>query len=239
MYNKRQFRHYLSGAKYYNAHLSIHPFHKHELRSLKASNWVRTHLGFDPSICCPPFILKSAPKYSTDVIFVGHWEEHTEEHVSFLIDQGVNIKVWGMNWKKCRYKRHLSDHYRMEWIPDSEYAQAISSSKIALCFLSKCNRNQETGRSYEIPAIGTFMLGERTEDHLRLYEEGHEAEFFESSDELLEKIQFYLANETDRERIATFGKRRALTSGYTYFDRIKADLANLLPLYSSFRDSHL
>jgi spore maturation protein CgeB len=65
-----------------------------------------------------------------------------------------------------------------------------------------------------------MMLAERTEAHLSLYEEDREAVYFETAEELLDKVRYYLAHDETRRRIAEAGYRRATGSGYTWRDRM-------------------
>jgi spore maturation protein CgeB len=103
----------------------------------------------------------------------------------------------------------------------------VAGSQITLGFLRELNPDQHTTRSFEIPAIGGFMLADRTEDHREFFEEGKEAEYFTSDDEFRDKIRFYLANEAARERIAKAGHERCMTSGYSYEDRIRTVMGEL------------
>jgi spore maturation protein CgeB len=69
------------------------------------------------------------------------------------------------------------------------------------------------------------MLAERTGEHLLLFEEGKEAEFFASTEELIDKTRFYLSHAPARERIARAGRERCLRSGYDNESRLRERLA--------------
>ena len=98
-----------------------------------------------------------------------------------------------------------------------------------LGFLRKLNRDQTTTRSVEIPACAGFMLAERTAEHLQLFEEGREAEFFASPAELLQKCRRYLADETGRRSIARRGFERCIASGYSNAARLREAFRLILP----------
>jgi hypothetical protein len=112
-------------------------------------------------------------------------------------------------------------------IYEDRYAAVVAGSQIALGFLRELNPDQHTTRTFEIPAIGGFMLADRTEDHLEFFEEGKEAEYFSSDEEYRDKVGFYLASERARTRLAAAGHQRCITSGYSYDDRIRTVMREL------------
>jgi spore maturation protein CgeB len=71
------------------------------------------------------------------------------------------------------------------------------------------------------------MLAERTDDHRRLFEEGREAEFFGSFDELLDKCRHYLEHPEQRCAIAAAGLRRCVDADYSYQARLRQVLAEV------------
>jgi hypothetical protein len=88
------------------------------------------------------------------------------------------------------------------------------SFDVNLGIVSKWNRNHTASRTFQIPALGAFLLHERNELVTRYFAEGVEAEFFDSDDELLEKCRHYLAHPDERARIAAAGRQRCIDSGY-------------------------
>jgi spore maturation protein CgeB len=65
------------------------------------------------------------------------------------------------------------------------------------------------------------MLAESSDLHRSLFEDGKEAVFFQSKEEMLEKLKYYLAHDKEREKIADAGFERGLKSGYDHTSRLK------------------
>jgi hypothetical protein len=128
-------------------------------------------------------------------------------------------KYWGPVLRKSELLSRLLP-VRQVW--GAEYNKAIAGAKVALCFLSKLNRDTYTRRCFEIPATGTMMLAERTEDLATLFREGEEAVFFGSAQELQEKLAHYIGDDDARARIAAAGHRRVRADGHDVQSRMRA-----------------
>jgi spore maturation protein CgeB len=146
--------------------------------------------------------------------FVGTWEEERCESILYLVDHGVPVKVFG-GGKWNDYKGYNANLTILPGVYSEDYSKALQALKISLCFLRKINFDQQTTRSVEIPACKGFMLAERTYEHEMLFEEGKEAVFFGSNDELLQKCTYYLEHEEERLAIAEAGWKRGQISGYS------------------------
>lgn len=154
-----------------------------------------------------------------DVVFIGTKEQDRLEHLVYLAENGVKVHIYGWSVDDTgKYHENLIFHHKHLYGDD--FNAALGCSKVALNFLRKMNRDVQTSRSIEIPASGGFMLAERTEEHLRLFEEGREAEYFSSKEELLEKVTYYLKNEDGREQIAQNGLAKCFAANYTFENRI-------------------
>jgi spore maturation protein CgeB len=157
---------------------------------------------------------------------IGSFEEQRAESIYFLAKNGIQVGVWGNGWEKNKLS-HPNLRLKGPGILGDDYARGICSFDICLGFLRKVNRDQQTLRSMEIPACGAFMLAERTDEHLAYFEEGKEAEFFGTDEELLEKVRYYLDHEAERKQIARAGRERCLKSGYSNHERLKEFLARI------------
>jgi spore maturation protein CgeB len=161
----------------------------------------------------------SRTKFKYDVIFIGSYEKDRFLTLNYLAKQGIKITIFGNMWEKCKQKTHSNLNIKYQDLIGKNYVETIYHSKITLGFLRKINNDTQTSRSFEIPAVGGFMLMERTDDHLRIFEEGKEAEFFNDNEELLKKIRYYLNHDGLRESIAKNGFLKVKKSGY-YFENL-------------------
>lgn len=174
--------------------------------------------GFAPEHHRPVAVdAESRRLYGADVGFVGSFEVERARDLLALAESGLSVRIVGPWPKKFLAANML--HTPQAALND-DYARAICSFKVALGFLRKNNRDQHTSRSIEIPACGAFMLAERSEEHLALFAEGREAEFFATPGELVEKARYYLEHHEERERIAAAGLARCASSGYSNRDHM-------------------
>jgi spore maturation protein CgeB len=176
-----------------------------------------THLGYDDErFDSRPLPAKTAEEWRNDVIFVGHYEPRTEAGICALVEAGIDVAVFGANWHKALKLRALRPGPVRRQLSMDEYVYALKGAAIGLCFVSAWNGNETAGRSFEIPASGTFLLAMRTPQHEELYREGLEAEFFGDPAELVRKASYYLIEEDARRRIAERGHARCTGSDYSW-----------------------
>lgn len=198
-----------------------------ELRSMGCPAVGFSGNAYDPHTHRPlPVGAADRERFGGAVGFVGTWEGARATSMSRLATAGVPVRIWGSNWRR-QHQRHPNLRIEERALYGDDYALGINAFDINLCFLRKLNRDLQTQRSVEIPACGAFMLAERTAEHQELFEEGREAEFFTSDDELVEKVQYYLAQPERRRQIAAAGRERCLRSGYSYQDRLAEILESL------------
>jgi len=220
------YRHFWPSLPYYDAHVVTNQLSRRILEERGARTIVMSEFGYDPVQHAPPALTDADRRsFASDLVFIGHWEPTTERMIGALRKAGMDVKVWGHGWWKAW---RFADRFRIRRLSPDDYTKAIAAAKVALCFLSKWNRNEACGRTFEIPAIGTFMLAERTSQHTSYFVEGKEAAFFGSADELVEKAKYFLSNEDERTAIARSGRQRCLGSGYAYKDRIKRDIESVV-----------
>lgn len=162
--------------------------------------------------------------WGSDVVYAGHMEpDHRIECLSSVVRNGFKCRIYGgeVGWR-TELPRDVYEAVRpIPNVRGDDYRRVLCASKIAACFFSKWNRDQYTNRSWEIPACGVFLLSERTPAMQEFYTEGKEAEFFDTAEEFIDKVRFYLGNETARLAIAAAGHVRVLKSGHDIYSRMR------------------
>lgn len=172
-------------------------------------------------------ISNEASPYKGTVLFIGYAEGKRFAYMNHLAANGIPVEVYGNGWGKPAYERCLKPGLNLHRRPllGRDYAEALTNAAVNLCFLREQNRDLHTSRTFEIPACCGFMLAERTEEHAALFEEGRDAEFFASKDELLAKVRHYLDHPAERAAIAASGYRRTRDDGYSYHHMVDHMLA--------------
>ena len=187
----------------------------------------------------------SAPQWTCEVGFLGGWEPRREKLLTAVASAGVDLKIRGGYWDflrdgKWTLRRHVilnqlagKDHFSFHRNPvvadayfggevyGDDYARALSGAGIGLGFLRKVCPDQHTTRTFEIPACGSMLLSDRTQECQEFFAEGQEAEYFDSIDELVDKVKFYTTHAEARARIAEAGMQRCIKGRYSYLERMR------------------
>lgn len=191
------------------------------------------------------------PRWQCQVGFLGGWEPRRQELLATVAATGAHLKIWGGYWDfvadgRWTLRRHLilrqlagGEPVRLRREPGlaralqggevygDDYARALTGAKIGVGFLRRVCPDQHTTRTFEIPAVGSLLLADRTDEHREFFEEGVEADFFSTKEELVDKIKFYTGNEASRTRLAAAGLARCRRSGYAYIRRLERALAEV------------
>lgn len=156
-----------------------------------------------------------------DVVFVGHYEDDRRiEYIKKIHERKLIFGLFGPDWHRAPRYDWLQQHEPVLPVRGNLYRETLISAKIALCFLSKLNRDTYTRRCFEIPAMGIFMLCEYSDDLAQLFEDGVDAVFFHNADDMIEKIAFYAHHDDLREEIAANGRARVLRDKHDIVSRM-------------------
>jgi spore maturation protein CgeB len=219
-------RHFLTSLPHYDLVLAYRQHNIDDFRRMGARD-VRLLRSWYMPDRNRPLVLTDDEKqqFGCDVVFVGHYEPDDRVRcLETIVKQGWRLRLFGPGYewdpvlRDNPVLRHLAP-VRLVW--EDDYTRAIAGASIALCFLSKLNRDTYTRRCFEIPAIGTLLLSERTDDLRSLFREGHEADFFAGPEEMRDKVAFYLQNQAARDQVAKAGHQRVRIDGHDVVSRMQ------------------
>lgn len=224
---QNQTGHYLASLPEYDYFVSTKSYNIEELKAKGGKQGIFVDNAFAEDLHRPVSLTEAEQKaLGAKVSFIGAFEQDRYQKMYYLAENGIKIRIWGDTWRP-----YVGIHPNLEIIPHSmlgeQYVKVLNATEINLCFLRKVNRDLQTTRSVEIPACGAFMLAERTDEHLNLFKEGKEADFFRDREELLFKVKYYLSHPGLVKKIALNGRKRCIDSGYSNGDRLRIVLESI------------
>lgn len=215
-------RHFLRGLPMYDVVVTNKRYELDLYRRHGARHVIWSCTAFSQGIFRPVELTpEDHARYDCNVVFVGHCEPHYVRRVAAAARAVEGVAVWGRWERALAANPWLRGVWRGPGVWHEEYLKSLKCARIGLGLLTRLAPDKATTRSMEIPAAGTFMLAERTEEHQALFEEDVEAVYFDSDEEMADKLRFYLGHDELRQQIAAAGHRRCMTSGYSYQDRVR------------------
>ncbi|WP_051397711.1 CgeB family protein [Runella limosa] len=206
-----RFKSFLKALSKYDLIVTVREPTLQDLIKLNAQNAIKVYRSYDEVVHKPP--VKPIPDYfKSDVAFIGTWIRHEKRDLFLLelINQGINVSIWGDNWSKSPQWQKLKPYYKGSALFGENYVNAIAGAKVNLGLLSKGNRDLHTTRSMEIPYAGGLFCAERTTEHLALYKEGEEAVFWSTAEECIEICHKLLQDADRRDKIRKAGQKKVI-----------------------------
>ena len=157
-----------------------------------------------------------------DVLFVGGADRDRVPIIEELATAGLNLGLHGGYWERYRSLKPL----HLGHAAPSTIRSATRIVPINLCLVRRANRDGHVMRTFEIPAIGGFMLAEDTVEHREILGvEGECVLYFRSTSEAIDKARWVLRNPVERQRMAKAAHDRIVSGRNTYKDRLEQMLA--------------
>ncbi|MGW8159248.1 MAG: CgeB family protein [Desulfoprunum sp.] len=235
-----KWRHFLASIPEYDLMLAYRLHNIEEFKKFGAKRVELLRSWFIPEANHPINLERvDREKYECDVVFVGHFENDGRiDCLEEIVRRGWKLKLFGHSygWHKHILRSDiLKSFYPLSTVWDVDYNKALCGAKVGLCFFSKLNRDTYTRRCFEIPAAGTLLMSEFSSDLAGLFEEEKEAVYFRTTEELLEKLEKYLGNESLRNQVALAGYEKVYESGHD----VKSRMEQLLQIVSEMITTRL
>lgn len=192
-----------------------------------------TKFYYLPEACNPrmhrPLELSETDReiYGCDVMIAGTLHYYRQEILLQLLQQsaGINLKIWGSrpDWLLNRLPgRHMG-----RLVHGDEKVRAALSARICLNTLHYGEVNSLNCRAFEIAGCGGFQIMTRVPTLAEHFEPDSEVVTFDTVDEMIEKVAYYLRHPAAAAVIAERGRLRAHRD-HTYEHRLNEMLRIVL-----------
>ncbi len=176
----------------------------------------------DPEVHAPVDI-SSEDKitWGSDVSFMGSYYPNRERILEKITD--CDLRIWGPGWDKLDHNSPLKKRATDTRLKPEEWKKIFSSSKInivihfqdgeILCY-------QAAPRVYEALACRSFLLVDDQKDVQSLFQDGKHLVIFKESEDLRQKINYYLNLADERKKIAR-QVHEEVVHNHTYLHRMQ------------------
>ncbi|HEX4916934.1 MAG TPA: glycosyltransferase [Limnobacter sp.] len=195
----------------------------HKYRQLGLPNVVHMPFGINQHLYHP--IENRSPEF--DVSFVGGWHPVRAWLIQRLQKAGFKVAVFGHRWpggmvsqeEMVRIFNVSAINLNLSNSTTWDMRYLFSSPKaFAMHFKTQKVVEQIKARHFEINACNAFQLSYYVEGLERCYTIGEEIAVFNSPDELISKVDFYLSKPELRQQMAQAGYSRTMQD-HTYAQR--------------------
>lgn len=168
-----------------------------------------------------------------EVSFIGSYSYHHRSGTKLFenIAKQIPVQFWGYGAENLSNDSPiLKNFHGSVWGIDMY--KILAQSKIVLNrHISAAENNANNMRLYEATGMGAMLITDKKNNLGQIFEVGKEVVEYDSEDDLVEKIKYYLNNEVELDKIAQAGQRRTLKE-HTYQNRME-ELVEIMNEYIS------
>ena len=191
-------------------HYEIELYKKH----IQGNKIIYATQGFNKKLHKPLTTFKDK---KSGVLFIGHYEKERGEIISKLLNNNINVSLAGIKWEKFANRNNEFKNLTFlgNGVYGNDYSKAISQYQFSWGALSKWIPELHTTRTFEIPACGTALITERNKETSSFFNED-EAIFYDTVDEMIEKIKYFQNHPDKLEQLTIKGTKRVNKDGRDY-----------------------
>jgi len=149
--------------------------------------------------------INGGPEFQSDILWTGR-----QSIGDNLARNQIIAYIDFLEKTSKRYKARVFGIQGKLWLGYPNYLYYISGTKIGIGSNSFERRKYSSDRLGNYMACGTFYLTEYVEGIEQCFRQGEHLDWFTTIDELKEKLEYYLENDEERERIAKAGQKFVL-----------------------------
>jgi hypothetical protein len=183
--------------------------------------------AYSPQVHFPeaPSTVDEQTRYDADIVFAGGADRDRVSIAAALIQAGYKVALYGGYWDRDLRTRAAARGF----LDAAGVRKAIAAARVCLCLVRRANRDGNSMRTFEVPAMRGCMLMETTDDHRRLFGDDHSAvSYFATASEAVTKAAMLLGGAKTRETLARRAFEIVTAGGHTYADRLQTMLSTTM-----------
>lgn len=160
-------------------------------------------------------------KYNCDINFIGTCYPERWNYIRKLKD--YDIKIWGKWWNLPLRLADMKNKHMNYFLSSDEWVKLFNTSKITLNVhprIMKYGGMKSNHRTYEAGGCGSFVICDKTVGIEDLFVPDKEIVLYSNVNELRDKLDYYLKNDKEREKIGKNCQKRCYKD-HTYDNRVK------------------
>ena len=168
-------------------------------------------------------------EHDYDVVFIGTHDTERESYLSSITD--LKLGIWGSHWENVSNSK-LKPFIMGKFASIDDMKKIYRSSKICLNIMRPQNEGSHNMKTFEIPALGGFLMTLDTEEHRIIFKNKDVIGTYTSLKDFREKVLSYLNDTEITQKIKT--ANAIVINNNTYLQRAN----DIIKIFTSMKPNY-